>query len=134
MRWKLCKIYQKRVDDPMFDEMNDAQFLWYQAQINLDLKEQYELLRDVAEHNAMFMNPEGVQQVRDARENSFETTDEEFEQILEEQFGRSISLTNSNTKPISESEIIGMIKCDDEVSKYSPIVDMDLDDVKFTPF
>ena len=117
----------------MFDEMNDAQLLWYQAQINLDLKEKFELLRDAAEHNAMFMNPEGVQQVRDARENSFETTDEDFEKILEENFGRKISL-NDDRKPVSEIDMNEMIQQDEDMSKYSSIIDMDFDDVKFTPF
>ena len=121
------------IHDPMFDEINDAQLLWYQAQINLDLKEQFELLRDAAEHNAMFMNPEGVQQVRDARENSFETSDEDFEKILEENFGRKISLDDGKI-PISDVDMDKMVQQDEDISKYSSIINMDFDDVKFTPF
>lgn len=134
MRWNLCKTYQKRVDDPMFDEINDAQLLWYQAQINLDLKEKYEMLRDVAEHNAMFSNPEGVQQVRDARENSFETPDEDFNDMLENMFGRGLPPEDDK----QEADVFEMLRQDKMTSQYSPIIDMDLDDdlddVSFTPF
>lgn len=131
MRWKLCKIYQKRVDDPTFNEINDAQLLWYQAQINLDMKEQFEMMRDIAEHNAMFTNPEGVQQVRDARDNSFETPDEDFDELLRETFGRSIDLHQQDRDNI---DVLEMLKQDKMTSKYSDVMNMDLDDVKFTPF
>lgn len=88
--------------------MNGPQALWYQAQVSLDDLERYELLRDVAEHNAMFMNPEGVQKVREARENTFGLSDEEFDKVIEENFGR-------NSKPSNDP------------------LDLDLDDIKFTP-
>lgn len=118
----------------MFDEINDAQLLWYQAQINLDLKEKYEMLRDVAEHNAMFSNPEGVQQVRDARENSFETPDEDFNDMLENMFGRGLPPEDDK----QEADVFEMLRQDKMTSQYSPIIDMDLDDdlddVSFTPF
>lgn len=103
--------------------------MWYQMQTHLDIKEQYELLRDVAEHNAMFMNPEGVQQVRDARENTFEMSDDEFNDMLEDTFGRSISKTRGD-----ELDVMEMLRTDRLTSKYSQIVDMELDDVSFTPF
>ena len=117
----------------MFEELNDAQLLWYQTQIFLDDKEQYETLRNIAEHNAMFTNPEGVQQVRDARDNSFETPDEDFNQLLEDTFGRSMPEENSK----KEVDVLDMLKQERATSKYSQIVDMDIDDfdeIKFTPF
>jgi DNA replication protein DnaD len=114
----------------MFEEMTAQQALWYQIQISLDMKEQFELLRDVAEHNAMFMNPEAVQQVRDARENSFETPDEDFDSLLEETFGRSIS-KEENQEVV---DVMEMLKQDRESSKYSSVMDLDLDEVSFTPF
>lgn len=79
------------------------------------MEERFELLRDVAEHNAMFMNPEGVQQVRDTRDNSFETPEEDFNKLLEDMFGRNPHLEKKE-------------------QKYSSIIDMDLDEVLFTPF
>jgi hypothetical protein len=113
----------------MFETTNDAQLIWYHTQINLDTKEQFELLRDVAEHNAMFMNPEGVQQVRDARDNTFAMTDNDFNSMLENTFGRAIS-----GKEEKELDVMEMLKTDRLTSKYSKIVDMDLDEVSFTPF
>jgi len=113
----------------MFETTNDAQLMWYQMQIHLDTKDQFELLRDVAEHNAMFMNPEGVQQVRDTRKNTFEMSDNEFNEMLENTFGRAISEV-----PSDELDVTEMLNNDRLKSKYSQIVDMDLDDVVFTPF
>ena len=70
--------------------MNGAQCAWYQIQISIDEKENYELLREIAEHNAMFTNSEGVQQVRDARKNTYTSSPEDFEKNVEELFGRKI--------------------------------------------
>jgi len=112
----------------MFEKLNDAQLLWYQTQIFLDKKEQFEMLRDIAEHNAIFVNPEGVQQVRDARDNSFETSDEDFNNMVENMFGRGLP----NEK--KELDVLDMLKQERESSQYSQIVDMDFDDIKYTPF
>lgn len=116
----------------MFDSINDAQLVWYQFQLHLDKKDQFEMLRDVAEHNAMFMNPEGVQQVRDARDNSFETSDEDFSKLLENTFGRSIDLNGVNKKHIDPKEILEQEKAQLN-SQYSDIIDMDLDEIEFIP-
>jgi hypothetical protein len=114
----------------MFDKINEPQALWYQIQMSLDVKDQYELLRDIAEHNAMFMNPEGVQQIRDARENTFETPDEEFDELLESTFGRKVSRKDNKEKV----DIVEVLRQDALTSKYSPVVDLELDDISFTPF
>lgn len=100
------------VNDKIFEEINDAQYLWYQVQMSLDEKDSFELQREIAEHNAMFTNPEGVRKVRDARENTFETTDEEFNDILEDLFGNKLEKSKTN------------------VDTY---LDMELDEIKFTP-
>jgi hypothetical protein len=126
----LCKTYGIFVDDPVFDELNNAQLAWYQMQFIIDDKEQFELLRGVAEHNAMFMNPEGVQQVRDARENSFSTSDDEFDQLLEDTFGRESPIDKTE----SEKSVVDVVDEIRQVSKYNQVVDMDLDKIKFTPF
>ena len=102
----------------MLREVNDAQLVWYQMQMTQDDLDNFETFRDIAEYNAMFMNPEGVQRVREARDNtnSYTTSDEEFEQLLEEQFGRKAGQK-------TESKI----KADDYLQ-------MDLDEVKFIPY
>lgn len=102
----------------MLREVNDAQLVWYQMQMAQDDLDNFETLRDIAEHNAMFTNYEGVQRLREARANtnSYTTSDEEFEQLLEEQFGRK-------TGQATESKI--------RVDDY---LQMDLDEVKFIPY
>lgn len=80
------------VDDPVFRRTNQAQWFWYGAQTAIDEDERFELLRDVAEHNAMFWNPQGVDQVRQAREQTFKTDDKEFGKMVEELFGRRLDL------------------------------------------
>lgn len=103
---------------------------WYQIQMSLDEKDQFELLRDIAEHNAMFMNPEGVQQVRDSRENIYETPNDEFNKNLKDTFGRDISKINENEK-IDFREVL---KQHANNKKIDPYLNMDLDKVDFIPF
>ena len=90
------------------------------------MQENFELMRDVAEHNAMFMNPDGVQQVRDNRENTFVTPDEDFSDLLEKTFGRR--LPNKNNE--EAVDVMDVIKNEGK----SQFLDFDFDDIKFTPF
>jgi hypothetical protein len=122
-------MYQKKVDDPIFDEFNDAQLFWYHIQFGLDIKEQFELLRDVAEHNAMFVNPEGVQQVRDSRENTFSLDDDDFNKLLQETFGRKLPEEDKRDKV----DVLEMLKQDRQLEKFSSVLNMDLDEISFTP-
>jgi hypothetical protein len=79
-------------DDPLFDRMTYPQWLWYAAQFAADDKDQFELLRDIAEYNASFWNPEAVDQVRRAREKAIVIGDKEFARQIEETFGRKFRL------------------------------------------
>lgn len=76
----------------MFDEVTYPQWLWYAAQLAADDKDHFELLRDIAEHSASFWNPEGVDQVRRAREKTFIVSDKNFAKQLEETFGRKLRI------------------------------------------
>ena len=102
----------------MLQEVNDAQLVWYQMQMAQDDLDNFETLRDVAEYNSMFVNPEGVRKVRENRENtdSYKTSDEDFEKLLEEKFGRKAG-----------QKVEPKIKVDD-------YLEMDLDEVKFVPY
>ena len=102
----------------MLQDVNDAQLVWYQLQIMQDDMDNFEMLRDIAEYNSMFVNPEGVKKVRESRENtnSYKTSDEEFEQLIEEKFGRKAG-----------QKIEPKIKVDD-------YLEMELDEVKFVPY
>jgi hypothetical protein len=119
------------VDDAFFQQLNDAQAIWYQIQFALDDKDQFELLRDVAEHNAMFTNPEGVQQVREARENTYETSEEDFDDYLKETFGRRMPKVSDNEKvPFDAKSIITQ----EEQRKMNQYLDLELDEITFTPY
>jgi hypothetical protein len=78
------------VDHEMFKSTNENQWAWYQAQIIEDKKEKHEFMRDLAEYNAMFFNPEGVQEVRDARDNTYTVPDKDFGYMVKEMFGREL--------------------------------------------
>lgn len=109
------------VDDEFFNRTNDAQFVWYSVQAEQDEIEKYELLRDVAEHNAMFWNSEAVEQIREARRNTFGAPDKEFDDTLVELFGRGLS--DEESDPI---EIL-------EKNRANPYLDMEMDEIKFIP-
>ena len=103
------------ISNPDVQKLNDAQLAWYQGQIYLDEKEKYELYRDIAEHNAMFTNPEGVQKIREAREHTYQTSDEDFEKLVKDTFGRELPKQQKTG------------------GKLDTYLEMELDDVSFIP-
>lgn len=110
------------VDSDFFNGINSVQWAWYQIQYWLDEKEEFELFRDVAEHNAMFSNPDGVRQIRESRENSYKMKDEDFTGFIKDLFGRDMS---DETRPFNKQDIGTDLK---------PYFDLDLDEIKFTPY
>lgn len=100
--------------------MNAAQYAWYYAQMENDTEEKYNMFRDLAEYNAAFWNPDGVKQVQEARKNNYETSPEDFESFLEQEFGRKIpeKLEAEDPRKVLED----------------PYMAMDLDDITFTPY
>lgn len=115
------------VDDKIFHNMNDFQMLWYQIQISLDEKEDFEFQRDLMEHNAMFSNPEGVSKVREARKNTYTVPTSEFKELIKEQFGKDIDF---NKEGISPEQMLSENKVKNQINTY---LDMELDEVKFIP-
>jgi hypothetical protein len=104
----------------------------------LDNEEKWELLRDVAEHNAAFTNPEGVSKAREARKNSYSMNDEDFNELLDNTFGKRLDefemeeLNNEDDRETNVLKLIENIKKHD-ASKYKEYIDMDLDEIKFIP-
>lgn len=124
--------------------MNGAQWLWYGAQFAADEKADFELRRDVAEHNAMFWNAEGVEQVRNAREKTYAVSDDDFKSIIEGTFGRPIALPDKPQQGIMHSVPLGpdqQQQQDHEGSdrrrrieaEAAPYVECDLDEINFVP-
>ncbi len=109
------------MDSDFFKAINPAQWNWYYIQQMLDEQDNFELLRDVAEHNAMFWNSEGVEQIRNARKNRFETSD--FDSSIRQLFGRGVDLNNSH--PLSQEDFGTDLK---------PYLDLEFDEVQFTPY
>lgn len=106
------------VDHELFNNINRAQWAWYQVQVLLDEKDEWETLRDVAEHNAFFMNPEMVRKVKEDREHTYELSDESFDSILKENFGRALPNTEEHQG----------------TGKASRYLNMELDEISFTPY
>jgi len=132
-------------DDPCFRRINAAQWYWYGAQLTADEEEKFELLRDVAEHNAMFWNPDGVDQIRQGRDHTFKTQDGEFEGFVKDLFGRDISLPDKPQAGIQQSgNFMDVFQgLDGETNERprmrsdvdaSPYLDAELDDIAFIPF
>ena len=99
---------------------------WYQIQLNLDEKEEFELLEYMAEYNAMFASPDNVKKVREARKNSISVPDGQFEDTIKELFGRDLPKEIKNFDPNN------LIKNDNE-EKINQYLNMELDDIKFIP-
>jgi len=108
------------VDHQIFEKINDVQMVWYQAMLMKDEEERYEMLRDIAEHNAMFSNPEGVAKIREARENTWSIPDDKFKDTIKDMFGRDLP---DFEKLKTEQK--------DPAKSY---LDMELDEVNFIPY
>ena len=126
------------VDDPVLSKVTYPQWLWYAAQFAADDKDQFELLRDIAEHNASFWNPEAVDQVRRAREKTFVVSDKNFAKQLEETFGRKLQIPERKSNqglpevpaaPAAQS-VRRRMRADVDPRAY---LDTELDEVKFVP-
>lgn len=104
-----------------------AQYVWYQEQMNIDEKDDFELKRYFEEYNAMFMNSDGVRKVREARENTIAVPDEKFESTIKELFGKELpkNLNEKNSKEFVEKE--------HKQEKINQYLDIELDEIKFIP-
>jgi hypothetical protein len=129
------------VDDPIFQKTNYPQWVWYANQESLDQKERFEMLRDVAEHNAMFWNPEGVEKARGMREKTFAVSHRDFGNIIEQTFGRKIDLPETpkeglvHSVPAEERGEQGAsnnnVRANIDPNAY---LEEELDEIRFVPF
>jgi hypothetical protein len=136
VRWRICKALRVPVDDPLFDRMNNPQWMWYAVQFAADDRERFELLRDIAEHNASFWNPEGVDQVRRAREKTFAIGDKDFSRQIEETFGRKLRIPEraegQPVLPSPQSSGSGRRRMREDLDPGA-YLDAELDEVRFVP-
>jgi len=72
----------------MFSRINLGQWHWYLHNFIKDEEEGYSKRRDMTEYLASFSNPEAVQRIRGARDDSVKVSDKEFGQGMKHIFGR----------------------------------------------
>lgn len=78
------------VDSDFFNNANNAQLLWYYYNIMQDEKEQFERDRDMTEYLASFISPSAVKDVLDRREMKENFSEDAFNDVLEELFGKRL--------------------------------------------
>jgi len=82
LRWKICKHLSIPVDDLFFRNTNDHQLLWYNENIIIDEKEEYERFLDIAEYLASFINADAAKKAREHRKaDKIESTEDVEEQL-----------------------------------------------------
>jgi hypothetical protein len=79
------------VDDEVFENINDAQWLWYHHNLLQDREEEFIRQRDLIEYHASFIEPEAVKKIRESREKAVEVNDKEFVAGLKHFFGRELT-------------------------------------------
>jgi len=86
----LCKIWGCKVDDPIFETINGAQWVWYAHMIAKDEKDSSDLKINHIEYLASYWNAEAVKKVKDSRVNPEDqgfASDTDFEeQVLSGSF------------------------------------------------
>ena len=83
--------------------------LWYAFMFNKERDEEFEYKLNMTEYLASFTNSEGVRQVKEAREKKKSVTDEDFDQILRDKFGRDLD-ANTFKQPVRTVEIEEPVK------------------------
>lgn len=126
------------VDDEVIQNINPAQMVWYALMFNKQKKERFDADLNMTEYLASFINYEAVRQTKEARENKKVVSDEDFEQIIRDQFGRDLSPeaeefgtradVEEEVKPV-EAKRKGSVSIND-LKKYTGL---ELDQVRFIP-
>lgn len=67
LRWKLCKIFGKTIDDDVFANMPYEHMQWYIYNLMEDESEEFKKYTDIAEYHQSFNYPDTVKEIRAAR-------------------------------------------------------------------
>jgi hypothetical protein len=115
----VAKALGKWFHDPIFDTLHPMQWKFLAQQLAIDKEEEAEEARDRAEYAMMFMNHEGVQKVRQARDAKNKKVDDNtFNKQLENLFGRGLS--PEKRESIQSTEPV----------QTKPLEDPDIDEIK----
>jgi hypothetical protein len=127
------------VDSEVIQNINPAQMVWYAFMLNKQKEDTFDAKLNMTEYLASFINYEAVRQTKEARENTTIVSDEDFDQIIRDQFGRDLApnaiehgtrVDVEEEKPIrTEIKKKGSVSIKD-LKKYTGL---DLDDIRFIP-
>jgi hypothetical protein len=119
LRWELSKVWQKRLDDPVFDTITSAQWLTYAYLMSQDKREESEQWRDRIEYMARFIDSKAVDQIQGVRERMKSSDGDSFEALLQSKFGRGKGLfgkiERARSKQIPVRELGQQIQQVDEI-------------------
>lgn len=82
LRWELCKIWKCKVDDPIFNDITNLQWVWYSEMISQEKKRDFNKELAFTEYLASFWNHKAVKSIQESRETSQRHTfddDQSFE-------------------------------------------------------
>ena len=78
------------VDHEVFNEVSNAQWLWYFYNNLKDSEDSFKQNRDFVEYLASFSEPESVRKVRDMRDNTSRAKDDNLSATVEKMFGGKV--------------------------------------------
>ena len=84
------------VNHSIFESINDAQWLWYHYNFEKDDHDKFIYTRDFLEYLASFIEPEAVQKIKNARENTY--SDPNFDKNIEKIFGKKVDFDKITKK------------------------------------
>ena len=90
LRWRLSKILNKTMNDPVFETITSTQWMLYAELFRLDEQEKVEEIRDYLEYLARFWDNKAVDQVQESRKHAKKTDDSDFNKILKAKFGKGL--------------------------------------------
>lgn len=127
------------VDSEVIQNINPAQMIWYALMFNKQREDEFDAELNMTEYLASFTNYEAVRQTKEAREHTKIVSDDDFDQIIRDQFGRDLTpdaielgtrVDVEEQKPVNvEVKKRGSVSIKD-LKKYTGL---DLDDVRFIP-
>lgn len=104
------------MDHERFNEISNAQWLWYHHNIMKDEEEAFIDQRSLFEYLASFINPDAVAKTKEMRDNEVKVPDEDFETGISNMFGRDINLSKAERPKATEKHTADIKKI---IEKYN---------------
>ena len=139
-------LFRVPVDNPQIANMNTAQMLWSINMLDKQEKFKFDQNIEYLQYLAWFINPEMVRNIKESKTVS--ATDEEFNETVKNLFGKDIDMNKASQVNDGDiSDIVDRVSgqeqviSNDNIKNKKPIsindlkryLDMNLDEIKFTP-